>query len=165
MAAPLIRPARPGDAGAIAALLDGAFPGEDEARLCDKLEASGEAEFSLVAEIAGEIVGHVLLSRMRSPEGTLALAPVAVATDYRRRGIAGALCAEALRRAEEEGWKAVFVLGDPAYYARFGFSAEPAVRFESSFGGPAFLVVALDGHALQDLPPRAEYPAPFSDFE
>jgi predicted N-acetyltransferase YhbS len=52
------------------------------------------------------------------------LGPLAVAADARNRGIGGALVQHALREAKRLGHRAVLLVGDQAYYSRFGFSAE-----------------------------------------
>ena len=85
----------------------------------------------------GVVVGHVLLSRLVSPPGALALAPLAVLPDRQRRGVGSALVRAALARAREGGGAAAFVLGDPAYYGRFGFSAEAARGYASPYAGGA----------------------------
>jgi putative acetyltransferase len=73
------------------------------------------------------VVGHALLTRLRVGDGAgLALAPVAVAPEWQRRGIGERVVRAALTAAEEAGERLVVVLGDPAYYGRFGFA--PAAR-------------------------------------
>jgi putative acetyltransferase len=128
-----LRPARPHDAAAIDALLGAAFGGQDEARLVERLRASGEAIVELVAEEAGAVVGQLMLSRMVRPEGWLALAPVAVAPGRQRRGIGAALVRAAEAAARAGGWQAVVVVGDPGYYGRFGFSVDAARRLASPY--------------------------------
>jgi putative acetyltransferase len=87
-------------------------------------------ELSLVAEDAEGVVGYVLLTRAEVARGSdgaleaLVLAPLGVAPGRQRQGIGTRLVEEALIRARDRGESAVFVLGDPAFYARFGF--EPA---------------------------------------
>jgi putative acetyltransferase len=80
---------------------------------------------------------------MKAPFAALGLAPVAVAEDWRRRGIAARLIERGLTKAREEGWDAVFVLGEPRYYSRFGFSAGLAAGFSSPYAGPRFMALAL----------------------
>ncbi len=123
----MIRPARPADAPAIAALLRAAFGGTAEADLVAALRAAGDAAIELVAEADGRIVGEVLFSPMRvGSEPALALAPLAVAPAAERQGIGSALVRAGLDLARErpEGW--CLVLGAPRYYGRFGFAAAAA---------------------------------------
>jgi putative acetyltransferase len=87
-------------------------------------------QFSLVAEDAGAIVGYVLFTRawVEHEEGwivrALCLAPLAVAPDRQQEGIGSALVEAGLDAVCALGEQLVFVLGDPAFYGRFGF--EPA---------------------------------------
>ncbi|MBS7541954.1 GNAT family N-acetyltransferase [Ancylobacter oerskovii] len=141
----IVRDERPDEAAAIHALLRDAFDGPDEADLVNRLRDAGDATFSLVAEEDGEIVGHVLLSPIAAAFPALALAPLAVGPDYRAHGIGGALVRAAIGRAEAMGWRAVFVLGDPGYYGRFGFSVATAAGFASPYAGPHFMALALGG--------------------
>ncbi|MCX9193213.1 GNAT family N-acetyltransferase [Carbonactinospora thermoautotrophica] len=124
-----IRLERGGDQAAIRAVHTAAFGREAESALVDALRASDAwlPGLSLVAEAAGEIIGHVLLTRATvGGEPLLALAPLAVRPDRRRQGVGGALVRTALDKAEAAGERIVVVLGDPRYYGRFGF--EPASR-------------------------------------
>lgn len=118
-----------------------------EAELVEELRRAGDSAISLVAEEDGEIVGHVLLSKMEAPFRALALAPVSVGPGRQRCGIGSALIRSAVNRAREEGWAAIFVLGEPSYYERFGFDAAAAAGFTSPYAGEHFMVLAL-GAAL-----------------
>ena len=163
-----VRAAESNDASDIRAIHVAAFPTTAEADLVERLEAGGDAAISLVAEAEGRVVGHVLLSRMRveaadGPVRALALAPVAVLPERQRRGIGGLLVRAALDGARAEGEAMAFVLGDPAYYARFGFSAEAAARFSSPYAGPHLMAARLG-----DAPTgagKADYPPAFAAFE
>jgi putative acetyltransferase len=118
----VIRPARPDDHDAIVAVTGAAFGGKDKAL---RIVREVEPEISLVCEEDGAIVGHTMLSRMQMREHRpFQLSPLSVAPSHQGRGIGSALVREALRRADEAGEPAVLLLGDPAYYPRFGF--EPA---------------------------------------
>jgi putative acetyltransferase len=127
-----VRPEREGDAGAIAAVVRDAFGREVEAGLVDALREAGVLAVSLVAEgDDGALVGHVALSPVTivgvDGEGRwLGLAPLAVRPDRQRQGIGAALVLDALAAADARGAGLVVLLGEPAYYARFGFA--PAVR-------------------------------------
>ncbi len=103
---------------------------------------------SLVADIDGQIVGHVLFSIMAAPVRTLGLAPVSVAPENQRQGIGAALIRDGLSRAKAQGWQASFVLGNPDYYARFGYSVDLATRFTNQFAGPYFMALELVPSAL-----------------
>jgi putative acetyltransferase len=138
----------PSDASGIHALLVEAFPTAAEADLVARLRADGDIVFSLVAEADDCLAGHVLFSRMTAPFRALGLAPVAVVSRWRGQGIAARLIQEGVARAGSAGWEAVFVLGDPAYYSRFGFDAASAAGFQSPYAGPYFMLRKL----AADLP-------------
>lgn len=151
------------DMEGIRAVQSAAFGREDEADLVDALRAGGWGEISLVTRLAEEIVGHVLFSRLEAPVRALALAPVAVRPDRQGRGVGGALIREGLRRATAERWDAVFVLGEPAYYQRFGFSREAAQGFDCAYAGDCFMAVILRPDAIVTGP--IGYPPPFTAIE
>jgi putative acetyltransferase len=138
-----IRPEGPADRAAIRRLHLVSFPGAAEADLVDDLRDDGDAVLSLVAQEGITVVGHVLFSRMTAPFRALGLAPVAVLPACRRRGIAARLVEAGLAMAATQGWQAVFVLGDAAYYARFGFDAAKASGFDNVYAGPHFMVKPL----------------------
>ena len=138
-----IRDESPRDCKVIHEVVSSAFGQSAEAELVDQLRKAGDSVFSLVADEDGQIVGHVLLSRMRAPFPALALAPVSVIPTRQRRNIGSILVKMALDRARREGWTAIFVLGDPRYYERFGFDSEAAAGFSSPYAGQHFMVLAL----------------------
>lgn len=158
----LIRAARPDDAAAVRAVTRRAFPEGPEVALVDALEAGGHAGLSLVACDPAP-VGFALFPIMAEPAGTLALGPVATVPERRREGVASALIREGLGRARADGWRGVFVLGDPAFYERFGFSAAVADGWRSPYAGPYFMACELEPGALAEGG-RAVYPAPFADL-
>lgn len=139
----IIRPETPADAEAIFGLIAAAFGQRAEADLVARLRTGGAMAIALVAEAEGAVVGHIALSEMRSPDRALGLAPLAVDPALAGRGIGSSLVREALKRARAEGWNGVFVLGDPAYYGRFGFSADAAAGFDSPYAGPYLQVLRL----------------------
>lgn len=145
-----LRPEDAADREAIRTVHTKSFPTADEANLVDALRAAGHLTISLVAEEHGEVVGHVAFSPVTvgDVEG-IGLAPVAVLPAFRRRGIADQLIRAGLSRCE--GWGFVVVLGDPAYYRRFGF--EPAARWklrDEYGGGDASQAMELRAGAIPD---------------
>ena len=140
-----LRPAEPRDHAAIREILIAAFPGTDEAELVQRLRGDGDAAIELVAENRGSIVGHILFSPMQAPFRALALAPVAVTPDRHGEGIGSALIEAGHNLAREQGWQAIFVLGEPAYYRRFGFDPDLAAGFASPYSGAFFMALALTG--------------------
>ena len=143
-----IRPEKAADLGQIHEILVRSFQDPAEARLVDQLRSGGDMEIALVAADGAAVVGFVALSRMEAPFRALGLAPVAVLPEYRQRGIAARLIWRALAEAKEAGWEGVFLLGDPAYYGRFGFTTDRARGFESVYAGPHLMALALQGEEL-----------------
>ena len=131
---PWLRSEAGADAGALDGLLAAAFGGDAETRLVQALRADGDLTQSVVAEAAGCLLGHVALSPLTADRGAFALAPVAVHPAVQGRGLGKALVEQALDRA---GDAPVVVLGDPGYYARFGF--RPA-ELASPYAGPHLLI-------------------------
>lgn len=148
----MIRFARAADRAAIAALVERAFGQPDEARLVDRLREGGDLMFELVADHDGEIAGHLVYSRLWADSQHLyaALAPVAVSPALQRTGVGSALIRASLAQAREFGVHGVLVLGDPAYYPRFGFSAADAANVRSAYAGsPSYMALALEPGAFE----------------
>ena len=149
----------------VRAVLLAAFAGPLEARMVERLRADGNLVLALVAEHAGAVVGSIGFARLAIKHGDAAvpavgLAPLGVAPSLQRQGIGGALVREGLSRLKAMGETVVFVLGDPAYYRRFGFAVWPA--FVSRYAGPYFQVLRL----ADDAPTSGtvSYPGPFNDL-
>lgn len=160
----MIRYARPADHPAIAEVNALAFGGPDEVRLVDRLRASGDVLFELVADEDGEIVGHILFSRLWADRLELfaALAPMAVRPARQRDGLGSSLVRAGLESAREFGAHGVLVLGHTDYYPRFGFAAETAAKVRSPYAGsPAFMALALEPGAFDD-PLSVAYPDAFA---
>jgi putative acetyltransferase len=138
-----LREESPLDRKAIYHVVSSAFGQTAEADLVEALREAGDSVISIVAEVDGEIVGHILLSKMAAPFPALALAPVSVVPARQRSGIGSILVEKAMNVARSEGWLAVFVLGDPAYYERFGFDRAAAAGFISPYAGRHFMVLKL----------------------
>lgn len=165
-----IRPARPDDAAEIAAVVSAAFKGDDEPRLIALLRQSGEMLLELVATDGDTILGHIAFSRVSVTEGdaalkVVALAPLAVRPDLQRRGIGMALSREALKRLAEAGEDIAVVVGDVAYYPRFGFDPALGRKISSAWSGPAFMAMELAAGAADRLPVTVAFAEPFALFE
>lgn len=167
---PIFRPEAESDSDAVFNVNQRAFPTPAEAILVDALRDSGYVRVSLVAEIEGQIVGHILFSDLPivTSQGTvsaLSLAPMAVVPEYQRQGIGSELVRKGLAACKEQGHRIVVVLGWPHFYPRFGFSAELARTLESSFSGDSFMAMELVSGSLNGVFGRVEYPPPFGVFE
>lgn len=160
----MIRFARAADHAAIAEVVEAAFGQPDEARLVERLRAGGDVMFELVSEDHGAVNGHILFSRLWADSQHLyaALAPLAVRPGLQRTGVGSALTRASLEQAREFGAHGIIVLGHPAYYPRFGFSAETAANVRSIYAGePAFMALALEPGAFE-APVSVSYPDAFS---
>jgi putative acetyltransferase len=123
-----IRAERPDDREAISRVVGAAFGSQVESRLVEDLRASVNfvPEWSLVAEVDGSVVGHVMVSfaALRDGETTRRIAnlsPLAVAPELQRRGIGSALVRAVTALVDAAGEPLVVLEGSPAYYARLGF--------------------------------------------
>ncbi|GAB5387847.1 MAG: hypothetical protein Alpg2KO_08150 [Alphaproteobacteria bacterium] len=163
MKEPLIRAARPTDEDAIQSVTQAAFDSLIEASLITDLERDGDVALSLVAqEPDGAVLGHILLTRMQSPDGYWALGPISVEPQHQDQGIGSLLVTEALRRASDRNVPGVFCLGDPEWYTRFGFSVEHAAPFNSPYTGPHFMLARLNATGTTEG--DATYPAAFASL-
>ncbi|WP_416797779.1 GNAT family N-acetyltransferase [Ciceribacter azotifigens] len=128
----ILRPERPGDEAVIGAVTAAAFEGHphsdgSEPRIIERLRAAGVLTLSLVAEEEGEVVGHVAFSPVTfsgGEQGWFGLGPISVRPDRQGQGIGSNLVREGLRRLQEDGAMGCVLVGEPAYYQRFGFSTE-----------------------------------------
>jgi putative acetyltransferase len=139
----IVRPEEPADRPAVRAVVEAAFPTPAEAQLVDRLRSDGDAAISLVAVEDDIVVGHVMFSRMTAEFRALGLGPVAVVPTRQRFGTGSLLIRRGLARAGADGWAMVFVLGDPAYYRRFGFDPMLASGFASPYAGPHLMALGL----------------------
>ncbi|OAQ79098.1 acetyltransferase (GNAT) domain-containing protein [Purpureocillium lilacinum] len=153
-----IREEQPGDEANIREVIDAAFKDAPygsgtEGAIVEKLRGAGALDVSLVATLDGVVHGHVAFSRITVDGrcvGWSGLEPVSVRPGLQGQGIGQSLVDEGLRRFRATGASGCVVLGNPAYYKRFGFHNDEHLRLE---GVPAshFMVRPLrDTHA----PPR-----------
>jgi putative acetyltransferase len=122
----VVREERVEDRDAVLAVITRAFADDPLVAPLDADLASLPGTSAFVAEVAGEIVGHVRLTwcwidAEDSLVDALVLSPLSVDPRVQRAGVGRALVARAVARAEELGSPAVFLEGDPAYYSRLGF--------------------------------------------
>jgi len=155
-----VRPAAPGDEDAVLAVVFDAFssPGRDgseEVAIVRGTWGTGapSERLELVAvDGRGAVVGHVLAAPGRldgQPSEVAGVAPVCVAPAHQGRGAGSALVRELIRLARARAWPLLVLLGEPAYYGRFGF--EPAGPLGLSYapvgtGNPHFQARRLPGH-------------------
>lgn len=138
----------------------------DEQDLVERLRLSDAfiPELSLVAELDGKVIGHILFTKIKvGDKVVLTLAPLAVLPSMQGKGVGTALMNEGHRIACDLGFDAVIVVGHEDYYPRVGYV--PAMDFGISmpFDVPAesFMVLDLSGNALDFLSGVVEFPLEF----
>lgn len=136
------------DRAGIRALLLAAFDGSAEADLAERLATDGDVVVERVAVDESGVLGHILFSRLvvEGPDGgflAVALAPLAVAASYRRRGIGADLVQGGHQALREKGEALSIVLGEPAYYRRFGYSHLRAENFQCDYQCDALQALAF----------------------
>ncbi len=146
-----IRPEERRDYDRVFRVNEAAFGREAEAKLVDALREQVNPVVSLVAEDAGDVVGHILFTPVHvtgNPDlKIMGLGPVAVAPKRQRSGIGSQLVRSGLEMCKALDFGAVVVLGHPEYYPRFGFV--PASRFglACEFDVPDEVFMAVELHA------------------
>lgn len=125
-------------------------------------------ELSLVGEVDGEIVGHIMFTKLlignnEKEYESLALAPVSVLSEYQNKGIGSMLIIEGLKIAKEFGFKSVIVLGHDKYYPRFGFKPANIWDIKAPFDVPneSFMALELEIGSLNGVTGIAVYPKEF----
>ncbi|WP_333974940.1 N-acetyltransferase [Burkholderia cepacia] len=152
-----LRDERASEADAIGRVIVAAFAGEPEGgqferRIVDTLRADGALSVSLIAERDGRLIGHVAFSPVSiggeapGSQGWYGLAPLAVLPDCQRQSIGTGLVRTGLDALRRLGARGCVLLGEPAYYTRFGFAPSGDIVFP---GVPPeyFLALSLDDSA------------------
>jgi putative acetyltransferase len=146
-----IRDERAEDAQAIRRVTNAAFKlnshaSGTEAAIIEALREANALTVSLVATMDNEVVGHVAFSPITIDGRNLSwfgLGPVSVKPELHGHGIGSALIREGLSRLKQAGATGCVLLGDPAFYRRFGFENDPALHYE---GAPAQYFMSLYFH-------------------
>ncbi|MDP5316483.1 GNAT family N-acetyltransferase [Streptomyces poriferorum] len=161
------RPETAADIAAVHAVNAAAFPTEAEADLVDALREDPSAWLPGLAYVAeapdGSLAACALLTRcLVAGEPAVALAPVATAPAYQRRGAGQAVVRALLDAARLRGESLVLVLGHPEYYPKFGFVPASRYGIRPGFEVPdeAMMALVLDGSAAVARG-TIEYPAAF----
>ncbi len=125
-------------------------------------------ELSLVAEINGKILGHIMFTPLKIKNknqafDSLALAPVSVKKEYQKQGIGKKLVISGIEKGKELGYQSIVVLGQPEYYPKFGF--KPASNWKigltSDFNDDCLFVLELLKGSLNSVTGIIQYCPPF----
>jgi putative acetyltransferase len=168
----LIRPEQPALVPAILEVQRAAFEGDAEVQVVQGIQADPNfnSKLSLMALYDGKVVGHLIFSPMTLPGAEhlalLGLGPIGVLPDYQNQGVGSALMYEGLEACRRLKADAIFVLGDPRYYRRFGFQPTTGTGFTSQFdpAGEHFQYLVLTDGALDGLSGEVTYHPAFSIF-
>ena len=145
---PTIRPERDRDHFSVRLLNQTAFETPAEANLVDSLRARVDGALSLVAEVDGAVVGHIMFTPVDLDCGSqrlvMGLGPMAVSPEQQRSGVGRALVEEGLAECRRLGAVGVVVLGHPSYYPRFGFQPASGFGLASQYAVPDEVFMALE---------------------
>ena len=138
-----------GDTPDLEALYEAAFPEENLLPLVGRLLREEPGILSLTATVAGRLAGHIVFTPCgvgHSDDCVALLGPLAVTPSLQRRGVGRALIQAGFEQLAHGNVRRVLVLGDPAYYGRFGFLAESSIL--PPYDLPAAWAVAWQSIAL-----------------
>ncbi|WP_020526206.1 GNAT family N-acetyltransferase [Flexithrix dorotheae] len=172
-----LRQENPEDHSAVFRLIEKAFSHEkisdhQEQYLVERLRKSKAfiPELSIVATFNNQIVGHILLTKIkikntRGKFDSLALAPVSVLPEFQNRGIGGKLISHAHEAAKKLGFQSVILLGHQDYYPRFGYKRADEFGIDLPFDVPKAncMSIELVENALGNVNGIVEYPQEFYD--
>ncbi len=163
---PDIRQEAPSDIEGISLVVESAFQRTLEAQLVSLIRSREQSLLSLVAVLDGGIVGHVMLSPIElnpAPKGDFAaIAPLSVLPRHQGNGIGIMLMRSAIAESRDLGFAALFLLGSPNYYPRFGFTAS---HIRNEYGATdAFMHLELEAMSLQSTQGKAKYVSAFQEL-
>ena len=146
-----------GDEGTIDALIEAAFGGNrEEPELVVALRRDASRVLSRVAVVHGEVAGYVIASPETIRGGQAAppvagVGPLGVLPKCQRRGVGSALMYEIFESSAALGWQALFLLGNPAYYSRFGFESSAPHGIRSKYPDEHFQLKELVAGSLDGV--------------
>ena len=167
-----LRPETNKDFASIAWVNDLAFKRKAEGKLINELRKldNFDSRLSIVAEVDGEIIGHILFTPVAiindgKDYKTLTLAPMSIIPDFQNRSVGKLLVIYGLQIAKEAGYESVVVLGHPSYYPKLGF--KPALKWNiiAPFPAPddAFMAIELFPGSLDNVSGKVIFPSAFDE--
>ena len=167
-----IRKETENDFKGIKSVNDEAFEQGNEGGLVESLRKNEKyvSDLSLVAEIDGAIVGHILffpikIISQKEEYEVLSLAPMSVLPNYQKMGIGSKLIEYGIKAAKKDGYGSIIVLGYSDYYSRFGFVPASTFGIKPPFEVPddVFMALELLQSSLKGKQGTVEYPEEYSD--
>lgn len=147
------------------------FSEGDEDKLVDKLRKAPTfiPELSLVAELDGQLVGHILFTPLQIKNEqnsftSLILGPVSVLPEFQKQGIGGQLINAGHQKAKELGFQSVILIGHPEYYTRFGYKPASGWGIKTQIPLPSddvFMAIELTEGALENVSGMVVFPPEF----
>lgn len=174
----IIRKETPEDYDRVIELTEKAFEtleisDHNEGKLVDKLRKAPTFidELSLVAELNGQVVGHILFTPIVIDNGeqqfqSLILAPVSVLPEFQKMGIGGQLIRAGHQKAVECDFNSAILLGHPGYYPRFGYKPASTWGIKSPIPLPSddvFMAVELTEGGLANVSGMVIFPPEFGE--
>jgi len=166
------RQEKAGDESAIRSVNEQTFGSSAEADLIEALRRRKAVALSMVALESDNIAAHILFTEVtirnrQSQPRALALGPMAVLPEYQRKGIGSKLLEASMEKCRELGCEAVFVLGYPAFYSKFGFVPAGNYGLKCEFDVPdgVFMALELRSNVLVGCAGTVIYNEQFKQFE
>jgi len=154
----MIREAQESDLEAVLNLIHSSFSNKAESDLVKQLISDNDVLLNLVIESSNTIIGNVVVSKVTmEPDMGLfcgGVAPLSVLPERQSSGIGSQLMKEAIKKSNEMGMDALFLLGNPDYYKRFGFNIS---NLKSDYRVEHFQELELTRNCLVNLKSKVTY--------
>jgi len=145
----------------------------NEGKLVDKLRKAPTfiPELSLVAELDGQLVGHILFTPLQikneqNSYNSLVLGPVSVLPEFQKRGIGGKLIRAGHQKAKELGFQSVILIGHREYYPRLGYKPASTWGIKTQVPLPSddvFMAVEIADGGLKGVAGMVIFPPEFGE--
>ena len=161
----MIREIEKSDLEEVFNLIYSSFGSNAEPDLVKQLILDGDVLINLVVDLSDTIIGNVVVSKITmEPDVGLfcgGVAPVSVLPDQQSSGIGSQLMTEAIHESKKKGMDALFLLGDPNYYKRFGFIVS---KLKNDYSAEHFQELELTEGCLVNVKSKITYANAFFTF-
>jgi len=162
----IVRETRNSDLDEVFKLIHSAFGNKAESDLVRQLISDDDVLINLLAESTEFIIGNVIVSKITlEPDVGLfcgGLAPLSVLPDQQSLGVGSLLMNRVIKESKKIGLDALFLLGDPNYYKKFGFTIS---KLSSDYSAEYFQELELTKGCLVNVQPKINYAGAFLDLE